>query len=78
MQQVQISLKNKGARDDITIIVLDVLPDADDRLPPLLKRHAQRSTAASTAAGHIEIAAAVDIIDPLALEGCDRWQRTLW
>lgn len=73
-----MALKNKGARDDITIVVLDVLPGAEDRIPPLLRRHAQRGTAAVAAVGGLPEAAPVDIVDPLAPEGAARWQRSLW
>ena len=72
-----MALKNKGARDDITIVVLDVMPGPEDRLPPLLRRHAQRGTAAAAAAGGLPEAAPVDIVDPFTAEA-GRWQRSLW
>ena len=76
--QVQMALKNKGARDDITIVVLDVVPGADDRIPPMLRRHAQRGTAAAAASGGLPEAAVVDIVDPLVPEAAARSQSSLW
>ena len=36
--QVQLALRAKGARDDITVIVVDALPSDDLRAPPALNR----------------------------------------
>lgn len=36
--QVQAALKAKGLRDDITVLVIDAMPDASCRLPPYLAK----------------------------------------
>ncbi len=36
--QVQLALRAKGLRDDITVIVVDALPSDDLRTPPSLAR----------------------------------------
>ncbi len=36
--QVQLALRSKGLRDDITVIVIDALPSEDLRTPPPLQR----------------------------------------
>ena len=38
LAQVQAALKSKGLRDDITILVIDAMPDDSYRLPPLLAK----------------------------------------
>lgn len=36
--QVQLALKSKGLRDDITVLVIDALPSEELRTPPALQR----------------------------------------
>ncbi len=36
--QVQAALKSKGLRDDITVLVIDAMPDDSFRLPPFLAK----------------------------------------
>ncbi len=36
--QVQAALKAKGLRDDITVLVIDAMPDDSYRLPPHLAK----------------------------------------
>lgn len=36
--QVQAALKAKGLRDDITVLVIDAMPDDSFRLPPYLAK----------------------------------------
>ena len=72
-----MALKTRGARDDITVLVVDVLPGPDDRLPPLLRTHAQRGTAAAAAAPP-DAAESLDVVEPLALPDSSRWLGKLW
>ena len=71
-----MALKTRGARDDITVLVVDVLPNPDDRVPPLLRRHAQRGTAGAAGAG--EAADCLDVLDPLTATDSSRWLTRLW
>ena len=36
--QVQAALRAKGLRDDITVLVIDAMPDESHRLPPYLAK----------------------------------------
>ncbi len=42
--QMQMAVKTKGQRDDITVIVIDALPSEDMRLPPALQQKKSHST----------------------------------
>ena len=42
--QMQMAVKSKGQRDDITVIVIDALPSEDMRLPPALQQKKSTST----------------------------------
>ena len=42
--QVQASLKAKGLRDDITVLVVDAMPDDSYRLPPCLVKMSGHTT----------------------------------
>lgn len=42
--QMQMAVKTKGQRDDITVIVIDALPSEDMRLPPALQQKKSNST----------------------------------
>ena len=71
-----MALKTRGARDDITVLVVDILPGADDRVPPLLRRHGQRGTGAAPAP--CEAADALDVLEPLMAADPGRWLNRLW
>ena len=45
---LQAALKGKGLRDDITVIVVDVMPDAHQKLPPQLSKDGSGQLVAST------------------------------
>lgn len=70
--QVQASLKAKGLRDDITVLVVDAMPDDSYRLPPCLVKMTGHSTS-------LEEVGAIDWHRPLeesgALEVC---QSKIW
>ncbi len=68
--QVQLALKARGLRDDITVIVVDALPDAAARLPPPLQR---RGSSSNAAVGD----ASVVIGRPLEQEG-GAWRHAVW
>ena len=70
--QVQLALKARGLRDDITVIVFDALPDPGARLPPLLQ---QRKSAGASSAEAAD--AAVVIGRPLEQAG-GTWRRAVW
>ena len=42
--QMQMAVKSKGQRDDITVIVIDAMPSDDERLPPALQQKKSNST----------------------------------
>ena len=42
--QMQMAVKTKGQRDDITVIVIDALPSEDLRVPPALQQKKSNST----------------------------------
>lgn len=44
--QVQMALKSKAMRDDVTVIVIDVLTSEDDRTPAALQRKNGTATVA--------------------------------
>ena len=47
--QVQAALKKRGLRDDITVIVIDACPAAEDKMPaPLLSRKGSAASNGST------------------------------
>ena len=46
--QVQAALKSKGLRDDITVLVVDAMPDDSFRLPPFLAKPNGGHAAVST------------------------------
>ena len=75
--QVKMALKVRGARDDITVLVVDVLPGPDDRVPPLLRAHAQRGTAAASVAPH-ETPESLEVLEPLTAAEPSRWLGKLW
>lgn len=70
--QVQASLKSRGLRDDITVLVVDAMPDDSYRLPPCLVRMNGHSIS-------LEDVGSVDWHRPLeesaALEAC---QSNIW
>ena len=74
--QVKMALKVRGARDDITVLVVDVLPGPDDRVPPLLRAHAQRGAAAVAALG--EAPESLEVLEPLTAADPGRWLGKLW
>lgn len=49
--QVQLALKAKGLRDDITVLVIDALPYEELRTPPALQRRNGHPTIARWALG---------------------------
>jgi hypothetical protein len=67
--QVHLALKARGLRDDITVIVLDALPDADARLPPLLQRPCAGAAGAD--------AAGVVVARPLE-QTAGAWSHAVW
>ena len=69
--QVQLALKARGLRDDITVIVVDALPDPGARLPPLLQRKSSGANGADAAN------AAVVIGRPLEQAG-GTWRHAVW
>eukprot|EP00884_Botryococcus_braunii_P009673 jgi/Botrbrau1/18707/Bobra.0386s0033.1 len=60
---VQQALKSRGLRDDVSIVVLDVLPDQNVRLPPLLEKSAG---AGSHPEQHVQLYHPLDDRDELA------------
>lgn len=70
--QVQLALKARGLRDDITVIVVDALPEPGARLPPLLQ---QRKSAGASGAEASD--AAVVIGRPLDQAG-GTWRHAVW
>ena len=70
--QVQLALKARGLRDDITVIVVDALPEPGARLPPLLQ---QRKSAGASNADATD--AAVVIGRPLEQAG-GAWRQAVW
>ena len=70
--QVQLALKARGLRDDITVIVVDALPDPGARLPPRLQQRKSAGASGAEAAG-----AAVVIGRPLEQAG-GTWRRAVW
>ncbi len=75
--QVKMALKVRGARDDITVLVVDVLPGPDDRVPPLLRAHAQRGAAAAAAVA-AECPECLEVVEPLTTADPSRWLNKLW
>lgn len=75
--QVALAARNRKPRDDITVIVVDVLPPSahDAKHPPLLAR-AKSGAAAALAGG--PAAEPVDIFWPLTGEGATHWRRNVW
>ena len=71
-----MALKVRGARDDITVLVVDVLPGPDDRVPPLLRAHAQRGAAAAVAPS--EAPESLEVMEPLTAADPSRWLGKLW
>ncbi len=71
-----MALKTRGARDDITVLIVDVIPNADDRVPPLLRRHSQRGAAVAAAA--CDAADCLDVLEPLTASDPSRWVSRLW
>lgn len=45
---MQAALKGKGLRDDITVIVVDFMPDDDHKLPPQLSKDGSGQLLASS------------------------------
>ncbi|KAK9830885.1 hypothetical protein WJX81_001707 [Elliptochloris bilobata] len=72
MELVQLALKARGLRDDITVIVVDALPDPSARLPPPLQRRGSGPIGAGA-----EAAAGVVIGRPLELIG-GTWRSAVW
>eukprot|EP00208_Stichococcus_sp_RCC1054_P003755 CAMPEP_0206138556 /NCGR_PEP_ID=MMETSP1473-20131121/3407_1 /ASSEMBLY_ACC=CAM_ASM_001109 /TAXON_ID=1461547 /ORGANISM="Stichococcus sp, Strain RCC1054" /LENGTH=535 /DNA_ID=CAMNT_0053532023 /DNA_START=78 /DNA_END=1682 /DNA_ORIENTATION=- len=74
---VALAARNRKPRDDITVIVVDVLPPSahDAKHPPLLAR-AKSGAAAALAGG--PAAEPVDIFWPLTGEGATHWRRNVW
>ena len=72
-----MALKTRGARDDITVLVVDVLPGPDDRVPPLLRAHGQRGSAASVVAP-CDAAESLEVVEPLTAAQPSRWLSKLW
>jgi len=66
---VHLALKARGLRDDITVIVLDALPDADARLPPPLQRPGAGAAGAD--------AAGVVVARPLE-QAAGAWSHAVW
>ncbi len=75
--QVKMALKVRGARDDITVLVVDVLPGPEDRVPPLLRAHAQRGSAAAVAVA-AEASECLEVMEPLTAADPSRWLGKLW
>ena len=77
--QVQAALKAKGLRDDITVLVIDAMPDDSHRLPPFVTKSSGRH------APTVEDVGSVDWHKPLesaaAREACASntwWVMELW
>lgn len=63
---VQAALKKRGMRDDITVIVIDACPSAEDRMPgPLLSRKSSGSSSAHSCGGGGDLSERVHIRKPL-------------
>lgn len=72
--QVQMALRHKGARDDITVIVVDAMSSSEDRLPCLLQRTGNGSLQADNAPAHT-----VSVLKPLELQdSCRPWYPLTW
>lgn len=71
---VQMALRHKGARDDITVIVVDAMSSSEDRLPCLLQRTGNGSLQADNAPAHT-----VSVLKPLELQdSCRPWYPLTW
>ncbi|KAK9814069.1 hypothetical protein WJX72_000281 [[Myrmecia] bisecta] len=71
---VQMSLKSRGLRDDITVLVVDTMPSQEGRLPPLLARH----NTGHGLAFPDEQADAVTIHKPLEADSHVPWRKFVW
>ena len=72
--QVQLAMKNKGGRDDITVIVVDALTSSEDRLPCLLQKTGSGIIQAADTPAHT-----VAVTKPLELHDGNRpWYPLEW
>ncbi|KAK9918098.1 hypothetical protein WJX75_001295 [Coccomyxa subellipsoidea] len=88
---VQLALKSKGLRDDITVLVIDALPSEELRTPPALqRRNRQPIIARSAGAGSMSgeelmeamsggLTDQVTVLKPLEQSSHDaHWRRNVW
>ena len=74
-QYCQAVLKARGLRDDITVLVIDALPDGSARLPPLLTKNGSGQLEAAVHPANV-----VNIYHPLedSEKAAGAWQHLVW